>query len=81
MVISTVRCMLFLQFYNPNLAAEQASAQPVSYTYQGCYSDAGATRRMTQLWADPAMTVDFCARLAQSEGYSLAGLQYFTECW
>lgn len=68
------------QYYNPDVTLPAPGS--VAATPQGCYSDdGGANRRMTLLWADSRMTIDFCAYLAKAEGYSLIGLQYSIECW
>ncbi|GAA6040863.1 hypothetical protein JCM8097_007754 [Rhodosporidiobolus ruineniae] len=53
------------------------------YSYKGCYSDLtnGATRVLPLSLGNPNNTVEGCISVAAKNGYSLAGIEYYGECW
>ncbi|GAA6030838.1 hypothetical protein JCM8097_008901 [Rhodosporidiobolus ruineniae] len=53
------------------------------YTYKGCYSDlvAGGARVLSLSLPNGAHTVEGCVAAAKAGGYSLAGIEYYGECW
>lgn len=54
-------------------AAKQAVGD---YTYQGCFTDAGAKRALSKVYTDSAMTVEKC--VSYCEGSVYLGVEY---CW
>lgn len=53
------------------------------FTYQGCFSDNSASGR-TLAYAQPdnkALTVESCIATCSSLGYSIAGMEYSTQCF
>lgn len=56
-------------------------AQGASYTYKGCYSKgSGATLPNGFLVSQDTISVDTCAALCLSKGYTWMGLEYGKEC-
>ncbi|GAA6042486.1 hypothetical protein JCM8097_003051 [Rhodosporidiobolus ruineniae] len=53
------------------------------YAYKGCYSDLtnGGTRVLPISLRNPNNTVEGCVSVAIANGYSLAGIEYYGECW
>ncbi|GAA6036330.1 hypothetical protein JCM8097_001670 [Rhodosporidiobolus ruineniae] len=53
------------------------------YAYKGCYSDLtnGGTRVLPLSLGNPNNTVEGCVSVAAKNGYSLAGIEYYGECW
>ncbi|GAA6042497.1 hypothetical protein JCM8097_003059 [Rhodosporidiobolus ruineniae] len=53
------------------------------YSYKGCYSDLtnGGTRVLPLSLGNPNNTVEGCISVAAKNGYSLAGIEYYGECW
>ncbi|GAA6031311.1 hypothetical protein JCM8097_005597 [Rhodosporidiobolus ruineniae] len=54
-----------------------------NYAYKGCHSDLtnGGTRVLPLSLANPNNTVEGCISVAAKNGYSLAGVEYYGECW
>lgn len=53
------------------------------FTSVGCYADCGSVGRglPTFLGSTTDMTPSKCADLAKAKGYSVFGVQYYSECW
>lgn len=65
----------------PNMPLESDHVKD-SLILAGCFADKFAPdRAMTLLQASDTMTVDTCANLANSQGYTTIGVQYAKECW
>ncbi|GAA6030841.1 hypothetical protein JCM8097_008902 [Rhodosporidiobolus ruineniae] len=68
------------------ISARAAASIPQTvgdYTYKGCYSDlvAGGARVLSLSLPNGAHTVEGCVAAAKAGGYSLAGIEYYGECW
>ncbi|KAL5118335.1 hypothetical protein ACEQ8H_003684 [Pleosporales sp. CAS-2024a] len=63
-------------------AAPSAAGVPKGFTYKGCYVDGPGYRIMNnELPDDSAMTVGSCATKCAAAGYSIAGMEYSTQCF
>lgn len=53
------------------------------FTYQGCYTDASASGRALAYQQPDSvnMTVEFCVSTCSGLGYSIAGLEYSSQCF
>lgn len=71
----------------PNVPSETSRAPvptdlPEDWDYYGCWVDAIQGRILNfQLPDDPALTSASCASSCAERGYSVAGTQYFTQCF
>ena len=66
---------------SPGDAVDPAAIAP--FTYQGCYSDNSPKGRALG-YNQPDntnLTVESCVQLCSSKGYSIAGMEYSTECY
>jgi hypothetical protein len=68
--------------YTPRIPPTVAlPAQGASFTYKGCYSKgSGAALSGGSLTSDSTISVDSCAALCLSKGYTWMGLEYGQEC-
>ncbi|KAH3904930.1 hypothetical protein HBI56_170560 [Parastagonospora nodorum] len=63
-------------------AAPVATGVPKGFTYKGCYVDGPGYRIMnSQQPDDSAMTIGSCASKCATAGYSIAGMEYSTQCF
>lgn len=69
------------------IATTTASASPTpsfagfgNFTYAGCYIDNTGGRRILPQFPDNA-TVDGCIAFCNSNGYTVAGMEYYTQCF
>lgn len=63
-------------------AAPVATGVPKGFTYKGCYVDGPGYRIMNnQQPDDSAMTIGSCASKCATAGYSIAGMEYSTQCF
>jgi hypothetical protein len=70
--------------FNANLAAAAAqnAALVASWTNQGCYGDNYPTRIIAAASTTASgMTVETCVSFCNTGGYSVAGVEYSTECY
>ena len=76
-----------LTTYYANTAAPsgpQTNPGPSGWTSFGCWTDAGTRTLANQVQVDggaAAMTVAKCTTACGSAGFTLAGLEYASECW
>ncbi|MCJ1314408.1 hypothetical protein MMC25_008090 [Agyrium rufum] len=55
---------------------------PTGWSYQGCYVDNAQGRIMSHQNADSSsLTVENCVASCQSQGYSVAGMEYSSQCF
>lgn len=68
----------------PTITPVSNSTAPTDANYQGCYKDPTGGRalktKLTSITAS-AMTIDRCQAGCKAAGFSVAGLQYASECW
>ncbi|GAC95998.1 hypothetical protein PHSY_003576 [Pseudozyma hubeiensis SY62] len=60
-------------------AAAPTSTVPSNTAYKGCYSDSTVRRALP--FSAKGGTVQACRSACTSAGYSIAGLEYYGECW
>ena len=63
-------------------SASAVSTAP-SWSYYGCWTDAvGSRSLMNQMYGNAnTMTQELCMSECQSAGYTMAGLEYYSECY
>nr|XP_019007470.1 uncharacterized protein I206_07728 [Kwoniella pini CBS 10737]OCF46251.1 hypothetical protein I206_07728 [Kwoniella pini CBS 10737] len=69
-----------LQLYqNPSLALNLQ--QVGSYSYQGCIMEVNGRALTENSLVDDSMSIETCTSFCQSNGFSLAGLEFGNECY
>jgi hypothetical protein len=73
-------------FPNPALNSTTSSVNNNTYagnlTYGGCYSDTGSTRALDIMAYDnSANTIEMCTDTCVSKGYTIAGLEFGSQCY
>lgn len=54
----------------------------LDWTYLGCYTDAAHTRTLLNVQAaNNALTVEICIAACANGGYTLAGVEFGSQCW
>ena len=69
--------------YTPRIAASvQLQQSGVSFVYQGCFTDQGSPRTLGAFSISQSTnSIDVCAQLCYSKGYTWAGVEYGSECY
>ena len=63
-------------------ALPQATGLPAGFTYKGCYIDGPGFRIMNnQQPDDAAMTIASCSNICAKAGYTIAAMEYSTQCF
>ena len=66
----------------PTTSASTASGLPSGWAYKGCYIDNAHGRVLPmQLPDNSSLTVEFCVQSCYGQGYSVAGMEYSTQCF
>lgn len=69
-------------FYTPRIPLAIQTATGRNFTYQGCFADQGSPRTLGAYSVSQGTnTVEACAQLCSSKGYSWAGVEYGAECY
>lgn len=68
--------------YTPRIPLAIQTSSGRNFTYQGCFSDQGNPRTLgAYSISQGSNTVEACAQLCSSKGYSWAGVEYGAECY
>ena len=66
----------------PTTSASTASGLPSGWAYKGCYIDNAHGRVLPmQLPDNSSLTVESCVQGCYGQGYSVAGMEYSTQCF
>ena len=66
----------------PATSTAAANGLPSGWVYKGCYIDNAKGRVLPmQLPANSSLTVESCVGSCYAQGYSVAGMEYSTECY
>lgn len=68
--------------YTPRIPLSVQVSNSVLFKYQGCFTDQGNPRTLNAYSINQnSNSVDSCAQLCNSKGYSWAGVEYGSECY
>ncbi|THX47596.1 hypothetical protein D6D11_06372 [Aureobasidium pullulans] len=59
----------------------QTSVYTGNMTFAGCYTDSGTRTLNTMIYESSSNTIDMCTAACVNAGYSVAGMEYGTQCW
>ncbi|TIA57408.1 hypothetical protein D6C77_06205 [Aureobasidium pullulans] len=59
----------------------QTSVYTGNMTFAGCYTDSGTRTLNTMIYESSLNTIDMCTAACVNAGYSVAGMEYGTQCW
>ncbi|GME50293.1 wsc-domain-containing protein [Neofusicoccum parvum] len=69
---------------DPSQSSTIAAVNPGTFngmTYQGCYADQSPSSLALKAYSSDSNTIDLCTQTCASKGYTIAGLEYGSECW
>ncbi|WWC88965.1 uncharacterized protein L201_003880 [Kwoniella dendrophila CBS 6074] len=66
-------------FQNPSLALNLQVVN--NFKYQGCIKEVTGRALTSNSLVNPSMTIDMCTSFCKTAGYTLAGIEYGSECY
>ncbi|KAI4721898.1 hypothetical protein E4T48_01915 [Aureobasidium sp. EXF-10727] len=67
--------------YNSTSSSANETVYAGNMTYAGCYTDSGSRTLANLNYDSPSNTIEKCTAACASAGYSIAGMEYGSQCW